>query len=172
MDQQRLKPGKKARRYDFDEVNNSAPAGSLPSDNLTQRRGLFAARKDEMVPYIGGRDVPFAWVQPIRGKNTKGSRRGTVYYSTDSRETIENRRPVITQYSKEKQGFREISTGEFFRSGRRIPRPVSTTKVENPIEYMQRYVNVKFVPNLGKVATTLNTNANKSGKYSLTINAI
>lgn len=167
VDQRRLKPGKKARRYDFDPENNSGPAGTVDGDNITRTRGLFAARKDEMVPYVGGRDVPFAWVQPSGGKN----RRGTVYYSQDSKEIIQSRRPVVTGYSTEHQGFKKISTGEYFRPGQRVPRPTSQETIHNPIEYMQKHVNVKFVPNLGKVASTLHKNS-KSGKYSLTINRL
>ena len=171
VDQRRIKPGKKARRYDFDDLGNSAPAGSLPAEEVTRQRGLFAATKDEMVPYVGGRDVSFAWVQPLRQNNKGGVRRGTVYYSDANRERVQSSRPVVTGYSTKKQGFKKISTGEYFRAGQRVPRPVSREEIQDPIAYMQKYVNVKFVPNLGKVAATLHKNS-KSGKYSLTINSV
>jgi len=170
VDQGGIRPGKKARRYDFDPQNNSGVAGSIPGDNTTRMRGLFAAKKDEMIPYVGGRDVPFAWVQPVRG-NRKGRIRGTVYYPASSEEEIKKRRPSVTSYSTEKQGFKQISTGEYFRPGQRVPRPTSTETIQNPLEYMRKHVNVKFVPNLGRIVSTLSKNS-KSGKYSLTVNAL
>jgi hypothetical protein len=170
-DPRQIRPGKKARRYDFDPFGNSAPAGSLPSEEMTRQRGLFAAPKDEMVPYLAGRDISFAYVQPTRTKNKRGFQRGTVYYSDANREKVQSRRPVVTGYSTKKQGFKKIGSGEYFRPGQRVPRPTSREEIQDPIAYMQKYVNVKFVPDLGKVATTLHRNS-KSGKYSLTINSV
>ena len=113
------------------------PGEKIP-EGWKSKTGLFAGEAAHVAPYAAPRGTSFATHAGENGEKP------TLVFGEQDKEKIQSHKPTLTSFSAD--GFQRTAGGEHFSP--QPGKPVSQTKINNPIEHMSQHYNVKFVPDL------------------------
>jgi len=113
------------------------PGEKIP-EGWKSKTGLFAGEAAHVAPYAAPRGTSFVTHAGENGEKP------TLVFGEQDKEKIQSHKPTLTSFSAD--GFQRTAGGEHFSP--QPGKPVSQTKINNPIEHMSQHYNVKFVPDL------------------------
>ncbi len=109
-----------------------------------KEKGVFAGKLKDVIPYATPLDI--RWVVTREADD-----RPTVVFDQDDKRKIASYRPYLSQFSP--SVFSQTPSGEFFSSD---PRQAQRQEmIRKPLRFIQKWYNVKFVPDLEGYARRL-----------------
>jgi len=130
------------RSPDWSSSGSFSNQENIPKDWLKEV-GLFGGKLKNIIPYATPRNV--RWIV------TKDLSRPTVIFAEKDKQAITSYRPYLSKFSQ--SSFTQQSNGEFFSHDPK--QAMKQEMIRNPLRFMQKWYNVKFVPNLDDYAKQL-----------------
>jgi hypothetical protein len=118
-------------------------AEEIPPD-WSKITGLFAGELKNVIPYAVPRNVK--WI--VTWENPK---RPTVHFNENDRRRIIAHRPYLSKFST--NTFQKVPSGEFFSGN--PGSPAKQDVVRNPLNFIRKWYNIQFVPNIATLAKQL-----------------
>lgn len=133
------------RSPDWSSSGTFEKESDVPAD-WQKETGLFAGQLKDVVPYAVPRDV--RWI--ITYGNPK---RPTVTFEEVDKPKIVGNQPYLSRFPASQ--FNQTPSGEFFSGN---PNQLSKQEaIRKPLNFIRRWYEVRFVPNLEKLANQLRT---------------
>lgn len=113
-------------------------------DGWGQATGLFTAELRHVVAYAVPRSTK--WV--VTWENPK---RPTIYFNENDRRAIASHQPTLSTFNK--SDFQQLPSKEFFTD--KPSNPTKQETIRNPLNFIRRWYDVQFVPNVVEKAKQL-----------------